>query len=304
MIQVENLTKTFGDFTALENMSCTIPKGCIYGMVGSNGAGKSTFLRILSGIYRADSGRVTLDGEPVYENPAAKSRMVFVPDDLFFLPNASIKRMMELYASIYPRFDRERCGMLTEQFKLPTNKPVQNFSKGMKRQAATLLALASRPDYILFDETFDGLDPVMRGFVRSLICNDVAEYQATAIVTSHSLRDLEDTCDQLVLLHRGGVVLQSDIQNLKSEVFKVQVAYADEYDRSRFTGMDIVSFEKTGSVSSLILRGDRDAVMQTLRSYNPMLLDILPLTLEEVFTCEMQTLGYDFRAVLEEIGRE
>lgn len=304
MIQAQDLTKRFDNFTALERVSCSIPSGCIYGMVGSNGAGKSTFLRVLAGIYRADSGSIRMDGETVYENPRVKSRMVFVPDELYFLPGASLNRMQKLYASLYPRFDRERYHMLLEQFRLPGDKPIATFSKGMKRQAATMLALSARPDYILFDETFDGLDPVMRNFVRALICNDVAERNVTAIITSHSLRELEDTCDQLVLLHRGGVVLESDIQNLKSSVFKVQIAFSDPFDRTRFPEMEILSYHQTGAVASFILHGEQEEILSRLRAMSPLLLEVLPLTLEETFICEMQQLGYDYHTVLEEISRE
>lgn len=304
MIKAVDLVKRFENFTALDKVNCEIPKGCIYGMVGSNGAGKSTFLRIMSGIYKNDGGEATIDGEPVFENQHIKSRIAFVPDELYFLPGANLKRMEKLYRSIYKGFDTERFNMLINTMQLPYLKNINTFSKGMKRQAATILALSAKPDYIFFDETFDGLDPIMRGFVKSLICNDVAERRATAIITSHSLRELEDTCDQLALLHKGGVVLESDIQNLKTTLFKIQIAFTEDYDINKFNGIDIVNFTKRGSVSNLIVRGDRDRTEQYLRSMNPVLFDMLPLTLEEVFTFEMEALGYDFRSVLEEISGE
>lgn len=304
MIKTTDLTKKFGDFTALNNVSCEIPDGCIYGMVGSNGAGKSTFLRLLSGIYRADKGKVQIDNDDVYENAAVKAQIMFVPDELYFLSGASIKRMHKFYKSVFPVFDDERFNLLLEAFKLPYKKPISSFSKGMKRQAATILALSARPKYIMFDETFDGLDPVMRNFVKSLICNDVAEYGATAIITSHSLRELEDTCDQLVLLHQGGVVLQSDVNNIKSSVFKVQVAFSDDYDIKRFEGINISSFDKKGSVTNMIVKGDREATAAKITALNPILFEMLPLTLEEVFTCEMENLGYDFRNVMEGLNNE
>ncbi len=304
MIKAVNLVKKFDDFIALDNVSCEIPKGCIYGMVGSNGAGKSTFLRIMSGIYKNEGGTVTIDGQPVFDNQSVKSKIAFVPDELYFLPGATLKRMEQLYRSIYKTFDTARFNMLLQTMNLPYNKSINTFSKGMKRQAATILALSTKPDYLFFDETFDGLDPVMRGFIKSLICSDVTERKATAIITSHSLRELEDTCDQLALLHKGGVILSSDIQNLKTTLFKIQIAFADEYDMTRFNGLGIVNFVKRGSVSNLIVRGDRTATEQYLRSMNPILFDMLPLTLEEVFTFEMQALGYDFKNVLEEISGE
>lgn len=296
MIETQNLVKRFGDFTALNGITCTIPAGCVYGLVGSNGAGKSTFLRLVNGVYRADSGEVRIDGEPAYENPNVKQRTAYVPDDLYFLPGASLERMAQLYESAYPAFDKNRYRSLVETFRLDDRKSLGNFSKGMKRQAAIILALSCRAEYFFFDETFDGLDPVMRSLVKSLICGDVLERGATAIIASHSLRELEDTCDQLALLHKGGIVLESDVQNLKTSLFKIQIAFSREYDRSMFTAFDILHFSKRGSVSNMIVRGDREQVVNWLRAQQPAVLDVLPLTLEEVFTYEMEALGYSFQS--------
>ncbi len=299
MIKAENVTKTFEDFTALSHITCTIPQGCIYGMVGSNGAGKSTFLRLMAGVYRADEGNLTIDGQPVFENPAVKSQVAFVPDELYFLPGASMDRMAGLYAAAYPTFDHKRYRSLTDTFRLNPQKSLGTFSKGMRRQAATILAVSCRPQYIFFDETFDGLDPVMRNLVKNLICQDVLERQATAIITSHSLRELEDTCDQLALLHKGGLVLESDIQNLKTSLFKIQIAFSQEYGRESFQGIDILHFSKRGSVANMIVRGNREETVNRLHQMAPILMDVLPLTLEEVFTYEMEALGYAFSDVLE-----
>ncbi|MBQ2296526.1 MAG: ABC transporter ATP-binding protein [Clostridia bacterium] len=299
MISANNVTKKFDDFTALDGISCKIESGCIYGLVGSNGAGKSTFLRVLSGVYRADQGDVTIDGEPIYENPSVKKKIMLVPDDLYFLPGASMLRMKKLYKSVYPDFDDKRFDELANCFGLDVKKNLGTFSKGMRRQAATVLALSARPEYIFFDETFDGLDPIMRNVVKRLICEDILDRKATAIITSHSLRELEDTCDQLSLLHKGGLVFESDIQNLKTSLFKVQIAFDQEYDKSKFTGMDILKFTKRGSVSNIIVRGDRDLTVAALSSMKPTLLDVLPLSLEEVFTYEMEALGYKFSDILE-----
>lgn len=299
MIKAENVVKKFEDFTALNGISCNIPSGCIYGMVGSNGAGKSTFLRLVTGIYRADGGTITIDGDPVYENPAAKGKIAFVPDELYFLPGATMDRMAGLYQALYPDFDKERYNRLAEAFGLNRGKQVNTFSKGMRRQAATILAISCRPQYLFLDETFDGLDPVMRNLVKGLICQDVAERNATAIITSHSLRELEDTCDQLALLHKGGVILESDIGDLKTSLFKVQIAFREDYGISKFEGMPLLHFSKKGSVANMIARGDREQLVAKLKAMNPLLLDVLPLTLEEVFTYEMEALGYAFHDVLE-----
>lgn len=294
MIQVNGLTKKFGDFTALSALDCTIPAGCIYGLVGSNGAGKSTLLRLICGIYRPDKGNVTLDGRNIYENPELKEKLVFVPDELYFLPQANMLRMAQTYASFYPRFDRSRFSELTDAFKLNPKANLGTFSKGMRRQAATVLALACKTDFLFLDETFDGLDPIMRNLVKKVLYADVAERGATAVITSHSLRELEDTCDQLALLHKGGIVFESDVQNLKTTLFKVQIAFDHDYDHTLFSGFDVLNFAKHGSVSNLIVRGDRGKVVQDLRTKSPILMEVLPLSLEEVFLYEMESLGYSF----------
>ena len=299
MINAKNIVKKFDGFTALNGITCSIPSGCIYGMVGSNGAGKSTFLRLMSGVYRPDEGEIVIDGEPVYENPSAKGKIAFVPDELYFLPGATMDRQAFLYRSVYPQFDQDRYEYLARAFGLDRKKQLNTFSKGMRRQAAIILAIACRPEYLFMDETFDGLDPVMRNLVKGLICQDVAERNATAVIASHSLRELEDTCDQLALLHKGGVILESDIGNLKTSLFKVQIAFKDEYGISRFSGMPLLHFSKKGSVTNLIARGDREELVMRLKQMNPLLLDVLPLTLEEVFTYEMEALGYVFHDVLE-----
>ncbi|MGN0480013.1 MAG: ABC transporter ATP-binding protein [Lachnospiraceae bacterium] len=299
MIEVKNISKRFEDFVALSDVSCRIAGGCIYGMVGSNGAGKSTFLRVLTGVYKPDSGEVIIDSEPVYDNPRIKDNMVYVADELFFLAGSNMEKMAKFYADIYSRFDYEYFKKLTEKFGLDPKKNIMTFSKGMRRQAAIILALATRAKYMFFDETFDGLDPVMRQLVKTLIYTEVVENDATAIITSHSLRELEDICDHLTLLHKGGLVLDSDVFDLKTNQFKIQVAFADEYDRERFEGINYTQFKKVGSVTNLIVSGNRQEVVSKLEAMEPKLLEVLPLTLEEIFTYEMESLGYKF-----EMGEE
>lgn len=296
MIQTTNITKKFADFTAVDSITCNIPDGCIYGMVGSNGAGKSTFLRMITGVYKPTNGEILVDGIPVYDNPDTKSRIAYVPDDLFFLHNATITSMSGYYNNLRPHFDSNKCMKLAEKFNLDTKKPIQSFSKGMKRQVAIILALASNCDYMFFDETFDGLDPVMRNLVKSLICEEVIDRKATVIITSHSLRELEDICDQLALLHKGGLVLQNDITNLKTQKFKVQIAFNHDFDESLFNDINHTKYNKIGSVASMIATGDGETTIAKLNALNPTILDVLPLTLEEVFTYEMEALGYKFEA--------
>lgn len=301
MIKTEGLTKTFGEYTALNNVTCTISDGSVCGMVGSNGAGKSTLLRLITGVYKPDKGSIFIDDVPVFNNPDIKSRIAYVPDELYFTPGATIEKMAELYKSVYDNFDMERCRFLADSFKLSTKKGISTFSKGMKRQATTILALSTKSDYLFFDETFDGFDPVIRNFVKSLICQDVYERKATAIITSHSLRELEDVCDQLALLHKGGLILQSDVEKLKTTHFKVQVAFPFEYDEALFEDIEHLRFKKTGSVASMIIKGNLEETEKLLKAKNPIICDILPLTLEEVFSYEMETLEYNFDAVLSEM---
>ena len=301
MIKAEKLSKRFDDVEALAGLSCTIQDGSIYGLVGSNGAGKSTFIRLLSGIYRPDGGSVAIDGTEVYGHPEVISRLVLVPDELYFLPGANIRRMGELYYNVRGSYDFARLEELAKLLELDMKRPISTFSKGMKRQAATILAMACRPDVLMFDETFDGLDPVMRSVVKRLIVDDVLERKATVIITSHLLRELEDTCDQLALLHKGGLVLESDISKLKTSLFKVQIASNHNFtkaDVEKAAGSEILSFSKKGSVANIIMRGDRDAAASALQSLDPLILDVLPLSLEEVFVYEMEALGYQFNEVL------
>lgn len=300
MIKASNVTKTFGDFTALKDMKCEIPEGCIYGLVGSNGAGKSTFLRMITGIYKPDKGEIFIDDKPVWENRDAKDLFVFVPDELYF-QFPTMNKMANFYRAFYPNFSYERYNSLVSKFGLDPKKRISSFSKGMKRQVAIICALSCRTKYLFFDETFDGLDPVMRNLVKNIIFDDICERQATAVITSHSLRELEDTCDQLTLLHKGGIIFESDVQNLKTSLFKVQAAFNIDYDQKLFTdnGIEVLSFKKVGVVSNVIVRGDKEKVTEKISAYNPILLDILPLSLEEVFTFEMGALGYEFSDILE-----
>jgi len=217
MLQATGATKYFDGFAALDRLDCTIPKGAVYGLVGSNGAGKSTFIRLLSGIYQPDEGRVTLDAADIYENREAKAQIVVVPDELFFLPQASMNRMADLYARCFPHFSHEYFEALVALFQLDPKKAIRTFSKGMKRQAAIILAMACRPNYLLLDEAFDGLDPTMRDLVRKIIARDVSERDTTVVISSHSLRELEDTCDWLALLHKGKLIFEDTKTELMKE---------------------------------------------------------------------------------------
>ncbi|MBN1777618.1 MAG: ABC transporter ATP-binding protein [Clostridiales bacterium] len=294
MINADNVTKRFSDVVALDGLSCRIPDSCVYGLVGANGAGKSTFLRLVSGVYKPDEGSVTMNQHPVFENTEIKKRSVFIADEFWSLPRADMKRMADLYAAAYETYDYKKFHALAEEFGLPVDRPLNTFSKGMRRQAAVIHALSTGASVYFFDETFDGLDPVMRSLVKKKLYNEVFDRGATVIVTSHSLRELEDTCDQLALLYKGGIVLESDVNELKTSIFKMQVAFLDEYDKSKFEGLDIVSFTKLGSVSTLIVRGSKAEYLKKLEAMEPLLLEMVSITLEEIFVYEMEALGYAF----------
>ena len=299
MIRAAGITKKFGSFTALDEVTCNILDGCVYGLVGSNGAGKSTFLRVLAGIYKPDEGVAYFDDEPVYENPSVKEQISFVADELYFLTGSNMKKMALMYKRLYDNFDMDRFNELTKIFGLDPDKNIANFSKGMRRQASIILTLSTRAKYMFFDETFDGLDPVMRNLVKKLICDDVAEKGSTVIITAHSLRELEDICDHLALLHKGGLVLDSDVLEMKTTQFKVQVAFEEKFNESKFWDMNITRYRQEGSVANMIVNGDREEMIKRFRDMNPIILDILPLTLEEVFTYEMEALGYEFNKQME-----
>lgn len=299
MIRAAGITKKFGSFTALDEVTCNILDGCVYGLVGSNGAGKSTFLRVIAGIYKPDEGVAYFDDEPVYENPSVKEQISFVADELYFLTGSNMKKMALMYKRLYDNFDMDRFNELTKIFGLDPDKNIANFSKGMRRQASIILTLSTRAKYMFFDETFDGLDPVMRNLVKKLICDDVAEKGSTVIITSHSLRELEDICDHLALLHKGGLVLDSDVLEMKTTQFKVQVAFEEKFNESKFWDMNITRYRQEGSVANMIVNGDREEMIKRFRDMNPIILDILPLTLEEVFTYEMEALGYEFNKQME-----
>ncbi len=300
MIEIKNLTKRFDNKEALSNVSATIQEGCIYGLIGANGAGKSTLLRLIAGVYKADSGEILIDGEPVYENPKAKEKINFVADDIFFLAGANLTRMSATYASLFKNFSKERFLELTSIFGLDLKAPISTFSKGMKRQAGIALNMSCMPKYIFFDETFDGLDPVVRNKVKSLFIADVLERKTTIILTSHSLRELEDTCDQLSLLHKGGIVFESDIQDLKSDMFKVQIGFDYDFTKELFASFEILDYVQHGHFASFILKGEKDILVEKLKELNPVMIETIPLSLEEIFIHKTSELGY----MLDEVKNE
>lgn len=298
MIKISNLSKTYGNNKVLENLNCNIKTNSIYGLIGANGAGKSTLLRIINDIYRRNSGTIEIDGMEIENNEELKQKLVFIPDDLYFFPGYTLKDMAKFYESLYDNFDMKYLEELAGILKLDLNSRLQNFSKGMKRQCALICAIATNADYMFFDETFDGLDPIIRNLIKKIIVKQMEKKETTVIMTSHNLRELEDICDNLGLLYKGGILFESDITSLKTNMFKVQISLKEDFDKETFNGLEIMSFKKTGSVATIIIKGDRDLAEDYLNRLNPIILDFLPLTLEEVFIYEMEVLGYEFNQVI------
>ena len=298
MIKITNLTKSYGNKKVLENLNCTIKTGSIYGLVGANGAGKSTLLRIINDVFEKDSGEIEVDGKKLDGMPEIKQKLVFVPDDLFFFSGYTLTDMALFYKDMYENFDMEYVKELAGILKLDLKEKINNFSKGMKRQCALICAVATNADYMFFDETFDGVDPVVRNLLKKIIIKQMEKKETTIVMTSHNLRELEDICDNLGLLYNGGILFESDIDTLKTNMFKVQISLKDDFDKDTFKDFEVMNFKKTGSVGSLIVKGDREDVRERLEILNPIILDFLPLTLEEMFIYEMEVLGYEFNQVI------
>ena len=298
MIKITNVSKAFGKKNVLENLNCTIKTNSIYGLIGANGAGKSTLLRIINDIFKRDSGTIEINGVEVENNQDIKQKLVFVPDDLYFFPNYTLKDMAKFYESMYKAFDMKNVEELAGILKLDMNSKIQNFSKGMKRQCALICAISTNADYMFFDETFDGLDPVVRNLFKKIIAKQMEKKDTTIIMTSHNLRELEDICDNLGLLYKGGILFESDIDTLKTNMFKVQISLKEDFDKETFKDLEVMNFKKMGSVATVIIKGEREAAEDTLKKLNPIILDFLPLTLEEMFIYEMEVLGYEFNQVI------
>ena len=285
MIEIRELVKTFDGFAALDGASLTVPQGAIYGLVGPNGAGKSTLLRHLTGVYRQDSGTVSVDGADVWENVAVKQRIASIPDDWHYFMQSSIRDMMKFYRGFYPQFNMERYEKLRGVFSLDEKQLIRRLSKGMQKQAAFWIAMCCMPDYLILDEPVDGLDPVMRRQVWSLIMQDVAERGTTVLVSSHNLRELEDVCDHVGIMKDGRMLLEKGLDELQDELVKVQLAFAD--GGALPDGLDILHSSSMGRLQQLVLRGSADEIRERLAAANPLFVDTVPLTLEEIFIYEL-----------------
>lgn len=294
MIEVRELSKQFQNIRALDCVTAVIQEGHIFGLVGSNGAGKSTFLRILSGVLKADGGSVTIDGLSVYENPEAKRKVCFLSDTAYFLPNSTPNIMRDYYAEIYPEFDKVMFGELSEKFQMESGRRINTFSKGMKKQLSVLLGICTRTKYLLCDETFDGLDPVMRQAVKSLFAAEVMERDFTPVVASHNLRELEDICDHVGLLHKGGILFTKDLEEMKFHIHKIQCVMQNSLDEENvLRELDVLKSDKRGSILTVIARGTRMEILDCVNEKKPLFAEVLPLSLEEIFISETEVAGYD-----------
>ena len=298
MIEAKSLVKKFGNFTALDAVNLKIQPGSVFGLVGSNGSGKSTLLRTASGIYRPDDGELLIDGEAPLDNCRLKERLFFLSDTPCFFHQANLLEMAAFYNKVYARFSYEKFNYLTTVFPISTKARIQTMSKGMQRQAALMLALSVLPDYLFMDEAFDGLDPVIRGVLKRLLADGISERGMTVIIASHNLRELEDMCDHVGLLHKGKIVFNDELDNLKNRLHKVQLAFAGEIDRSAFDGLDILKIERQGSLIRLIVRGEEAEILARLRALNPVFMKSLSPTLEELFIFELEVAGYDVQNII------
>lgn len=286
MIKISGVDKSFDNFKALSNLDLNVKKGSIYGLVGTNGAGKTTIIKHLTGVLKPDSGQILIDDQPIFENIGIKERIGFIPDDLYFFSTYNLKEMSRFYKNIYPAWDQLRFDNMIRQFSLDPLRKLSKFSKGMQKQAAFILTMSCKPEYLILDEPIDGLDPIIRKLVWRYIVEDVAEREMTVLVSSHNLRELEGICDSIGILSKGTMVLERDLDELKTDVHKIQVAYKDK-PAHPYEGLNILHQESRGTVDLLIIKNRRDVVEEIISESNPAIFDILPLSLEEIFIYEL-----------------
>ena len=298
MLEIKNITKKFGDKVALNGLSFKIPDGSVFGLIGSNGSGKSTLLRVISGVYEPDGGSAEIDGIPTYENPAVKSQCFFISDFPYFYNNSTVANLSVLYKSLYPTWSDDKFRRLACMFPIGINDRIINMSKGMQRQAALMLALSTTPKYLMLDEIFDGLDPVVRQLIKKLLVELVTENNSTIIIASHNLRELEDVCDHIGLIHSGGIVLEKELDEAKLGIHRVQIVFDKEIGEGAFSELNVVKIQRQGKLLNLTIKGDGEYIEKYLRDMNPVYMEMLPLTLEEVFISEMEVVGYDIDNII------
>lgn len=300
MIELKNVTKSFQDIPALEQVTATIEDGMIFGLVGSNGAGKSTLLRLVSGILKPDTGTITIDGAPVFECADTKNNFCFLADTVYFFPNATAASMCRYYQLVYPAFDTNYFSELLKKFNIPADRKLQTFSKGQKKQVSILLGLCAGTKYLLCDETFDGLDPVARQAVKSLLAAELMRRDFTPVIASHNLRELEDICDSVGLLHKGKLLFSRDLDSMKCNTCKMQCVIPDQaLEKQLLSELSVLQYEKSGSLLTLIARGSRDEILKLTNEKHPLFAEVLPLSLEEIFISETEVAGYDIKTLIQ-----
>ena len=299
MIEFKNISKSFGDLKAVDNISANIEEGHVFGLIGTNGAGKSTLLRLLCGVLEADSGSITVDGEAVYDNPAAKIKLFYISDEQYFYKNGTPRDMLRLYQTYYPEFDGKKWESLMGKFGLDVKRKINTFSKGMKKQLSVICGVCAGTRYLVCDETFDGLDPVMRQAVKSLFAHEIDERGLTPIIASHNLRELEDICEYVGLLHRGGILFEKDLDEMKLNIHKVQCVIKEEAVLELIRrNLEVVTADSRGALYTLTVRGSREKVEEFMEQLNLVFYELLPLSLEEIFISETEVKGYDIKALI------
>lgn len=299
MIELKDLTKSFGDILAVDNVSVTIKEGAVFGLIGTNGAGKSTVLRMMAGVLKPDDGLVLVDNMPVYDNMHAKARLFFIADEPYFFSNATPRDMEKYYSSVYRDFDRESFYLYLVNFGLDGRRKINTFSKGMKKQLAIILGLCAKTKYLYCDETFDGLDPVMRQGVKSIFAKEMEERDFTPVIASHNLRELEDICEHVGLLHQGGVLLSKDLEEMKCNIQKVQCVFSSREEEARvLSQLETVKIDRRGSLLTLTVRGTREEIIAMFAAADCLFHEVLPLSLEEIFISETEVKGYDIKKLI------
>ena len=292
MLELKNVTKSFGAMKALDDLTMTVPKGSVYGLVGPNGAGKSTAIRLALGVYRPDCGTITLNGQPIYENPEVKNRICSIPDEVFYFQSATMGDMKTYYKGMYPQFDEALFEKLYEIFQLPKNSPIRRFSKGMQKQAAFHLSICTHPELLVLDEPVDGLDPVMRRQVWSLLLSEVAQRETTVLVSSHNLRELEDICDHVGIMDHGKMLLERSLADMQGSTHKLQIVGNVPQD------LQILHESNSGRLKTLVVRGDADQIARQAKEMEPAYFDVLPLSLEEIFIYELGGVNYEVKNIV------
>lgn len=298
MIEIKNVSKIFGDVKAVDHICLTIQNNTVMGLLGTNGAGKSTILRMMAGILKPEEGEILIDGIPVWNNPEAKAKFFYISDDQFYFPNSTPKEFGSFYKAYYPAFDEERFHQLLDKIDLPANRKIRTFSKGMKKQLSILIGICSGTEYLFCDETFDGLDPVMRQAIKTIFIQEMERRSFTPVIASHNLRELEDISDHIGLLHKGGVLLSQDLDDLKCNLTKVQCVLPEELDEQIKAALLVLKIQRHGKLLTMTIRGETEKVVSWLNTLNPIYCEAVPLTLEEIFISETEVAGYDIKTLI------